>query len=75
MQPAVELDQVSKSFRVRRAPRLGVRPSNRGDNHIPSCCAPALSVAALGDGPVGVLCAIAPEEPIDLPVTRTGDTA
>ena len=28
----------------------GVRPSNRRDNHRISCCAPVMSVAALGDG-------------------------
>jgi hypothetical protein len=33
---------------------LGVRPSNRRDSHIPSCCAPPNSVAALGDGRGGV---------------------
>jgi len=53
---------------------LGVRPSNRGDDHIPSCCAPTMSVAAVGDG-LGVPCPIGPGTRIDLFLTWRGDTA
>ena len=55
--------------------RLGVRPSNRRDNHIPSCCASAMSVAALGDGRLGVSSGSEPQEPFDLWLTHRGDTA
>jgi hypothetical protein len=41
---------------------LGACPSNRCDNHVPSRCAPTLSVAAPGDGRVGGLCPIEREE-------------
>jgi hypothetical protein len=54
---------------------LGVRPSNRRDNHIPSCCASTTSVAALGDGRLGVSRAIEPEERPELGFMCTGDTA
>ena len=54
---------------------LGVRPSNRRDNHIPSCCASAMSVAALGDGRLGVSSGSEPQESFDLWLTRRGDTA
>ena len=50
---------------------LGVRPSNRCDNHVPSCCAPTISVTALGDGRLGVPCSIGANERL----TRRGDTA
>ena len=55
--------------------KLGVRPSNRRDNHITSCCAPTMSVAAFGDGHVGVPGPIEPEARIDRVLTRRGDTA
>jgi hypothetical protein len=54
---------------------LGVRPSNRRDIHIPSCCAPTMSITALGDGRVGVPFAIASDERIARSVRHKGDTA
>ena len=53
---------------------LGVRPSNRRDNYMLSCCA-TMSVAALGDGRAGVPWAIEPEKGISLPFIHRGDTA
>ena len=53
---------------------LGVRPSNRRDHRIPSCCAPRMSVAARGDGRVAVPRPSEPEGRIGRPLTRRGDT-
>ena len=54
---------------------LGARLSNRRDGHVTWRCAPTLSVRALGDGRVEVLCATEPEERIARSVTHRGDTA
>ena len=54
---------------------LGVRPSNRHDNHVTSCCAPTLSVTALGDGRVGVPCPIESDKPVVCRFIRRDDTA
>jgi len=54
---------------------LGVRPSNRRDSHVASCCAPIMSVAALGDGRADVPCAVVPDEGIGLPFIHRCDTA
>ena len=59
-----------------RGHRLGVRPSNRRDNHIPSCCVPTVAVAALGDGRVGVRDRDrAGKSETEPPFTRRGGTA
>ena len=53
---------------------LGVRPSNRCDGHVISCCAPTMPPVAVGDSGISVPHAIEPEERIGL-FTRRGDTA
>jgi hypothetical protein len=54
---------------------LGVRPSNRRDSHIPSCCARTTSVAALSDGRAGVRDVPEIEDGARVAIRRTGDTA
>lgn len=60
--------------RVPFASLLGVSPSNRCDGHIRSCCAPTISVAALGDGRAGGL-PIERGGRIGSPFTGRGDRA
>lgn len=55
--------------------RLGVRPSNRGDGHTPSCGALAPSGATLGDAGVGVGDMPDSEARCRLGIRCTGDTA
>src|ERR1700676_4680283 len=59
--------------RPRNAPRAPRSLGNRCDNHVPSYCAPTISVAILGKGRVGVR--IEPEGRIAPPFTGRGDTA
>jgi hypothetical protein len=54
---------------------LGVRPSNRCDSHVTSCCASISSVTVVGDGPVGVRRMPELDEQCRLAITRRGDTA
>ena len=54
---------------------LGVSPSNRGDNHTTSYCAPTRSVVALGDGRVGVQPVPELDDGSRLGIRHTGDTA
>ena len=51
-----------------------VRPRNRCDGHVISCCAPTMPPVAVGDSGISVPHAIEPEERIGL-FTRRGDTA
>jgi hypothetical protein len=55
--------------------RLGVRPSNRRDGHIASCCAPKMSVAGLGDGRIGILREPEFDNGSRFAIRRRGDTA
>jgi hypothetical protein len=54
---------------------LGVRPSNRRDSHITSCCAPRMSVATLGDGRIGVQRVPEVDDGSRLGIKHRGDTA
>jgi hypothetical protein len=54
---------------------LGVRPSNRHDSHITSCCAPRMYVATLGDGRIGVQRGPELDDGSRLVIKYRGDTA
>ena len=70
------LDKVKRFCqRTSETATLGVRPSNRRDSHITSCCAPRVSVAALGDGRRGVQRVPELDGRSGLAIRRRGDTA
>jgi transposase len=55
--------------------RLGVRPSNRRESHISSCCASGMSVAAVSEGRVGRPRVPKCDDHPRLAVIRRGDRA
>ena len=53
----------------------GVRPSNRCDHHIGSCCASRPSITLVGDGHIGVRRVPTLDEPYQLVISHRSDTA
>ena len=55
--------------------RLGVRPSNRCDGHVPACCAATATAVALGDGGSVRSVRSRPSHQSSVPFSGTADTA